>query len=141
MRLRKSHIGWVNKYSLILVIALSFFTSVTGQIIQRGIVVEYDLQQNKKSLGGVAFNVRGANSTVSAPDGKFSLNFRTQKASDRVVVRRIEKSDYELFDPKSIEQWHISADGSQYTIMMCRSKCENPMKQAFHRVKAFDSFV
>ena len=122
MGFRKLRIGWFSRCILILILTLSFLTSVTGQIIQRGIVVEYDLQQHKKSLGGVNFDVRGASSTVSAPDGKFSLNFRTQKAGDRVVVRRIEKSDYELFDPKSIEQWHISADGSQYTIMMCRSE-------------------
>ena len=110
--------------NLFLMVILLFIITqnVYAQAEQHGIVMEYNGREKKNPLSQVEIFVQNAGSTVSDADGRFLLKFRTLKAGDKVVVRRIEKTDYELFNRDALDQWNISRrEGEFFTIVMCRT--------------------
>lgn len=104
---------------IILLVFLSNF-DCKAQCQQHCIVMEYNEAEQKSPLAGVEVLVRNAGSTVSDTNGNVTLRFRTQKTGDRVIVRRIEKSGFEIFNKDAIEQWNITNKGI-FKIVMCRS--------------------
>lgn len=97
-----------------------FFVDSNAQCQQKCIVMEYNETEKKSPLGGVEILVINAGSTISDSNGNVTLKFRTQKPGDRVTVRRIEKSGYEIFNKDALTQWYIMRDGL-FQIVMCRS--------------------
>lgn len=81
-----------------------------AQSVQSGIVLEYDGTATKKPLANVEIVVNNAQSTVSDSHGRFKLQFRTLKAGDRIVVRRITKNGYEIINQEVIDRWIITRD-------------------------------
>lgn len=97
-----------------------FFVDSNAQCQQKCIVMEYNETEKKSPLGGVEVLVINAGSTISDSNGNVTLKFRTQKPGDRVTVRRIEKSGYEIFNKDALLQWNITKEGV-FQIVMCRS--------------------
>ena len=97
-----------------------FFVDSNGQCQQKCVVMEYNGTKKKSPLGGVEVLVINAGSTISDSNGNVTLKFRTQKPGDRVTVRRIEKSGYEIFNKDALLQWNITKEGV-FQIVMCRS--------------------
>ena len=91
-----------------------------AQCVQKCVVMEYNETEKKSPLGGVEVLVINAGSTISDSNGNATLKFRTQKPGDKVTVRRIEKSGYEIFNKDALMQWNITKDGV-FQIVMCRS--------------------
>lgn len=100
---------------------LYLYESVWSQVLQKGVVREYNEQMDKTPLGQVEIVVTNAGSTVSDVNGGFSLQFRTSKPGDKVNVRRIERLGYEVFNREALTQWYITKDGNPFSIVMCRS--------------------
>ena len=98
-----------------------FFVDSNGQCQQKCVVMEYNGTKKKSPLGGVEVLVINAGSTISDSNGNVTLKFRTQKPGDRVTVRRIEKSGYEIFNKEALLQWNITKEGV-FQIVMCRSE-------------------
>ena len=106
-----------------------------GQAHIQGIVLEYNEKQKKTPLGQVEILVQNAGSTVSNADGHFILNFRTLKPGDKVVVRRIEKPQYEIFNRDALDQWTVSRRGDElFTIVMCRSDKFKRLRDKYFQV-------
>ena len=97
-----------------------FFIYSNAQCVQKCVVMEYNETEKKSPLGGVEVLVINAGSTISDSNGNVTLKFRTQKPGDRVTVRRIEKSGYEIFNKDALLQWNITKEGV-FQIVMCRS--------------------
>lgn len=96
--------------------------SLSGQSIQRGVVLEYNEHDKKTPLSNVEIVVSNASSTVSDANGEFVLRFRQLKPGDRIMVRRITKVGYELFNKDAIDQWYIASDDSTpFTIILCKT--------------------
>lgn len=91
-----------------------------AQCVQKCVVMEYNETEKKSPLGGVEVLVINAGSTISDSNGNVTLKFRTQKPGDKVTVRRIEKSGYEIFNKDALTQWNITKEGV-FQIVMCRS--------------------
>ena len=119
-----------NFVSAVLLITIAL--SAHAQISQRGIVLEYNGREQKTPLSQVEIRVQNAGSTISGADGRFTLNFRTLKAGDKVVVRRIEKTGYELFNTDAIDQWNIGrTEGENFTIVMCRTEQLRQLREQY----------
>ena len=97
-----------------------FFIYSNAQCVQKCVVMEYNETEKKSPLGGVEVLVINAGSTISDSNGNVTLKFRTQKPGDRVTVRRIEKSGYEIFNKDALLQWNITKE-EVFQIVMCRS--------------------
>lgn len=120
-------------FSVVLLITIAL--NAHAQVVQRGIVLEYNGREQKTPLGQVEILVQNAGSTVSSADGRFMLNFRTLKAGDKVMVRRIEKVGYELFNRDALDQWIISRhEGENFTIVMCRTEKLKDLRDQYYRV-------
>lgn len=98
-----------------------FSFRLNAQIVQHGIVKEYQESMSKTPLAGVDIVVLNAGTTFSDKDGNFSLKFRTQKIGDRVQYRRIEKLNYEIFNKEALDQWYISSHEKPFVVVMCES--------------------
>lgn len=96
------------KKLLPLLLSLLFALTLSSQVVQKGLAVEYNEKAAKTALAGVEFRVQRAGSTASDAKGAFALDFPTLKAGDRVAVRRIEKPGYEIFNKEAVEQWNIN---------------------------------
>lgn len=94
--------------------------TVSAQATQKGIVKEYHGKEAKTVLETVEINIRSAQSTISATDGTFQLNFLSLKPGDRISVREIKKHGYEIFNKDAIDQWNINPDAT-FEIVLCRS--------------------
>ena len=106
-----------------------------SQVCQHGLVLEYNEKHEKTPLGQVEILVQNAGSTVSNTNGSFTLNFRTLKHGDKVVVRRIEKPEYELFNRDAIDQWIISrSENDIFTIVMCRSDRLKRLRDNYYKI-------
>lgn len=92
-----------------------------SQTVQRGVVVEYNAEKKATPLSNVEIVVANAGSTVTNEKGEFTLRFRQLKPGDHVVVRRIMKVGYEIFNKEAIEQWYISGDDVPFVIELCKS--------------------
>lgn len=118
------------------IITILFFFTFAGfaQTVQKGFVKEYNEKNQKAPLEGVEINVRSASSSVSDDTGGFSLNFITLKPGDKINVRAIRKSGYEIFNKDAIEQWNLNPQ-TPFTIVMIRSDrfkkiCDNYYSKA-----------
>lgn len=64
--------------------------------------------------------------------GNFALSFLTLEPGEKVVVRRIEKPGYEVFNKEAVEQWNISTS-TPFKIVMCRSDKFKSLKDLYYR--------
>lgn len=121
------------KYLKLIILILALFPAWTfAQTIQKGIVVEYNEGNVPIPLSNVEIVVANAGSTVSNAKGEFTLSFRQLKPGDRVIVRRILKVGYEVFNTEAIDQWYISSDeNSPFMIQLCKTEYLN---NARHRM-------
>lgn len=106
-------------------------TTCMGQIAQMGKTLQYNGTNTKATLDGVSISAIGAPTTVSNENGDFTLNFRVLHAGDKVNIRRIEKSGFEVFNPDQLEQWNISAKGEAYNIVLCSTEFLNNKKSEY----------
>ena len=84
-------------------------------------VVEYNGKEAKTPLEGVSLTVGNAASTMSDAQGLLTLTFRTLHAGDPVVIRRVGKVGYEVFNLEAVEQWTISPQVT-FQLVLCRSE-------------------
>ena len=119
------------KKLLPLILSLLFALTLSAQVVQKGIAVEYNEKAAKTALAGVEFRVQRAGSTASDAKGAFELDFPTLKAGDRVAVRRIEKPGYEVFNKEAVEQWNINPSRA-FTVVMCRSDKFKALKDRYY---------
>lgn len=100
-----------------------FFTTLSAQSVQKGVVLQYCGQEEKKPLAGVSVSAQNAAAVVSAADGSFTLQFRTLHAGDAIKFRRIDASGYEVMNPETIESLVIgNADNDKpIQIVLCKS--------------------
>ena len=127
----------MKKIFLIISITLScvFGTVVSAQTVQSGTVSEYKEALKKRPLGGVELLISNAPTTVSDKGGKFSLQFQTLKPGQKVNIRRIEKSGYEIFNKDALDQWNINPD-EPFVILMVRSDRFKEIKDNYNRVSS-----
>lgn len=119
--------------TILAVVSLS--TTISAQVIQEGIIQEYNEAAKKTPLAGVELNIRSAGSTVSDNGGHFSLEFMTLKPGEKVNVRRIEKLGYEIFNKEAVEQWNINPN-NPFVIVMCRSDKFKKIRDNYERVSS-----
>lgn len=124
----------------ILILLICSFTCVIAQVTERGYVREYNGRQEKKPLAMVEIKVANAGTTTSLEDGSFLLQFRTQKAGDRVSLTRLYKEGYELFNKTSVQQWNISNSGRPFELLMCSSKRFKEIYDSYARV-SYESYA
>lgn len=108
----------------------------SAQVEQRGIVLEYNERNQKTPLANVEILVTNANSTISDKDGKFILTFRTRKPGDKVIVRRIEKLGYEIFNKEALEEWNITSDTHSFVIIMCEAEKFKRIRDNYYRISS-----
>ena len=115
-------------------------STLFGQSVQDGIVLEYNGKNAKTPLANVEIVVNNAGSTVSDSNGKFTLNFRTLKPGDRITIRRIEKIGYEVFNTETVEQLVITRANEPITIVMCKTETLRNIRNQYTRIaqKSYD---
>ena len=114
------------------IICLLIAFGASAQVVQRGVVVEYNEKARKTALAGVEVRAQRAGSTVSDKKGGFILDFPTLKAGEKVSVRRIEKPGYEVFNKEAVEQWNINPS-QPFTVVMCRSDRFKRIRDGYER--------
>ncbi len=127
--MKKSHL-----FATVCVIALSQF-SAFAQTSQKGVVKEYREENNKRPLAGVEVEITNAGSVVSDRKGDFLLEFRTFKPGQKVNVRRIEKTGYEIFNKEALEQWNINPD-EPFTIVMVKQELFKEIRDNYSRISS-----
>ena len=108
-----------------------FFTKM-----QKKYVKKYNDAKKKTPLAGVELVVNNAGSNVSGKDGRFTLSFRTLKPGDKVDVRKIEKTGYEIFNKDALEAWRIANDGSEFMVVLCKSAKFKALKDQYNAVSS-----
>ncbi|MBQ0057647.1 MAG: hypothetical protein KBT20_08325 [Bacteroidales bacterium] len=83
-------------------------------------ILEYNGKDSKTPLKGVGLTVNNAGAAMSDDQGLLTLSFRTLKAGDAVVLRRLEKAGYEVFNQEAVEQWTV-APQQTFQLILCRS--------------------
>ncbi len=112
---------WCRPGSLALVLWLAGLgIGLHAQSTQAVQVLEYNGKAAKTPMQGVGVTVNNAGAAMSDAQGQLVLNFRTFKAGDPVVIRRIEKAGYEVFNQEAVEQWTI-APKQPFQLVLCRS--------------------
>ena len=124
------------KRIVFIVILLIIVNNMFAQTVQNGVVKEYNERLDKTPLNHVEINISNAASTASDEKGDFKLQFRTLKPGDKVIVRRIEKLGYEIFNKEALEQWYISRDGKPFTIIMCKSEKFKRIRDNYSRISS-----
>ncbi len=109
--------------------------TVSAQTSQKGIVKEYREENNKRPLPGVEVEITNAGSVVSDKKGDFLLEFRTFKPGQKVNVRRIEKSGYEIFNKEALEQWNINPE-EPFTIVMVKQELFKEIRDNYSRISS-----
>ena len=100
-------------------------TSAWAQAVQQGQVLEYQGTQDKTPLPNVVIAAQNAASTQSSADGTFTLQFRTLHAGDDILMRRVERSGYEVMNPEAIQNLRITrqeANQKPIQIVMCSKR-------------------
>lgn len=105
------------RYILTIIFSMVISFTISGQGVQKGIVLEYNGPAANKPLAGVEIRIKKANSTVSDKDGKFTLRFNNLNSGDRVEVLSLEKKGYELFNKSELEQWNINPNITHLIVM------------------------
>lgn len=118
-----------------LVLALTN-TAAYAQSIEKGKVVQYNGREAKTALGGVEIQAANAGSTVSGAKGNFTLNFKKMKPGDKIMVTRLEKTGYILFNKEAVEQWHISRTGKPFSIVMCKEEKYREIRNNYERISS-----
>lgn len=126
-------------YIIGVMVYLMSFTTLKAQVEQSIVVTEYNGKSEKTPLSGVNVTVLNAASTMSGEDGKAVLRFRTLHAGDKVSIRRIEKSGYELFNSMATDQWTVSTN-RPFQLVLCRSDKFKALRDQYSRV-ASDSYA
>lgn len=124
-----------NKSYKCLIFAIAIPFAVNAQVNQKGYVLEYNEELAKTPLSDVEIVVKGSGQRVSNEDGSFELRFRTERPGDPVIVNRIEKIGYEVFNKEAIEQWNISPM-KPFNIVMCNSKRFKSIRDNYERVSS-----
>ncbi|MCR5395661.1 MAG: hypothetical protein K6E86_09725 [Bacteroidales bacterium] len=119
--------------------ALLLAPKAKAQTQQDIVITEYNGKEQKTPLSGVSVTVLNAVASVSDAQGKASLRFRTLHAGDKVTVRRIVKSGYEVFNTQALEQWSISPQ-RPFQIILCQSERFRALRDQYSRV-ASDSYA
>lgn len=132
----------MNRKQLIICLFLLSFLPlfVNSQVVQRGVVKEYNGRHEKTPLSNVSLVINNAGSTMSDNSGEFRLQFRTLKAGDKVKIEEIYKEGYELFNKDAIEQWVISNNDYPFTIVMCQSSRIKALKDQYAKV-SYESYA
>ena len=107
--------------------------SLMAQTEQQVVITEYKGKEQKTPLEGVSVTVLNAATTVSDQNGNVSLRFRTLHPGDRVSVRRIVKSGYEIFNTQAIEQWNISPN-HPFQLILCQTEQLVALRSQYSRV-------
>jgi len=92
-----------------------------AQSEQRVQIVEYNGKAEKTPVQGVGLSVNNAGSAMSDAQGFLTLKFRTLHAGDPVVIRRIEKAGYEVFNLEAVQQWTVSPQ-IPFQLVICKSE-------------------
>lgn len=101
--------------------ALSLLTATAfAQSTQNVQILEYNGKEAKTPMQGVSIAVNNAATAMSDAQGMLTLSFRTLHAGDPVVIRRIEKAGYEVFNLEAVEQWNISPRET-FQLVICKS--------------------
>ncbi|MBR0036882.1 MAG: hypothetical protein IJP70_04500 [Bacteroidales bacterium] len=108
------------KRIIIPVLALLLSALSYAQSTQQVQILEYNGKEAKTPIQGVGLTVANAGAALSDAQGVLTLNFRTNKAGDPVVIRRIEKAGYEVFNREAVEQWTV-APNVPFLLVLCRS--------------------
>jgi len=108
------------KSKILLLCAMACSMSLQAQVSQKVQVLEYQGDEKKTALQGVEVSVINAGSTMSDAKGQVDLQFRTLHTGDKVNVRRLQKSGYEIFNKAALDQWTISPT-KPFRLVMCRT--------------------
>lgn len=100
--------------------AVFFIFGAEAQIVQKGVILEYNFTSHKTPIAGVEIKITGAGSTVSKADGSFELNLLTAKAGDLIRNITFQKEGYLIFNKNAVSQWNINPH-KPFTIVLCRS--------------------
>lgn len=95
--------------------------SLWAQSVQQVQVMEYNGREKKTPLAGVSLSVQNAGSSMSDAQGALTLQFRSQKAGDKVQVRRIDLAGYEVFNQDAVDAWTISTQRT-FQLVLCKSE-------------------
>lgn len=120
--------------AIVFMAAASALPTAFAQSKQDGIVKEYRGVKEKTPVPGVEIVVANAGQNISGKNGKFSLTFRTLKPGDRIQVTRLEKAGYEIFNKEALDNWRIANDGSEFTIILCKSSKFKELKDHYYTV-------
>jgi len=105
----------------IISIAIALFSvEAMAQSQQQVQIVEYNGKAEKTPVQGVGLSVNNAGTTMSDAQGTLTLSFRTLHAGDPVVIRRMEKVGYEIFNLEAVEQWTVSPQ-VPFQLVICKS--------------------
>lgn len=117
-------------YPLVFLSIIFFPSLLIAQAVQPCIVKQYNQKETKTPLAGVLVEVRGAGTEVSDAQGALTLNFTTLKPGDRVTMRSVTKSGYEVFNTSAVEQWTISRDRTPFQIVLVKSEYMAQLKRS-----------
>jgi len=115
---------------VILTILLSILCSSASfaQSVAYGTVWEYNVKGRKAPLAGVEIVVAGAGSTISDANGNFKLSFRVMKPGDNILVKRVSKTGYEVFNHEAIEHLLIPRNPNEAPISIVLIKTRDLAK-------------
>ena len=116
-----------------LTVLFGLFLSVPmlhAQSVQKVQVFEYRGAEPKVPLEGVTIAVQNAPQMQSDQQGEMQLQFRTQKRGEKVQVRRIEKTGYEIFNNDALQQWNISEE-RPFRVVMCRTEFLKSLREQY----------
>lgn len=108
-------------------------TSLLAQSEQRVQVVEYNGKSEKTPVQGVGVSVNNAGTTISDAEGFLTLKFRTLHAGDPIVIRKVEKAGYEIFNLEAVEQWVVSPQ-VPFQLVICKSDRVRALCEQYSKV-------
>lgn len=111
----------------------SFMVNVQAQSVVKVRVLEYNGKEAKTPVPNVALQVSGAGTTATNANGECLLRFRMAKAGEKVILNKIDKVGYEIFNTSAVNNWHISED-APFTIVICKSEMLNSLYDQYMKV-------
>lgn len=104
-----------------------------GQFNQKGLVKEYNRRSQKTVYSApVEIQTKGAGSTVSGSDGRFTLNFNTAHVGDTISSFSIHPAndDYTLFNTQKISDWILTSN-REMEVMVCKKSIIDDIEQRY----------
>lgn len=123
----------MKKRIIALLLLCSTLFSLHAQSTQQVQVLEYNGKADKTPVQGVNLTVNNAASAISDAAGFLTLSFRTLKAGDPIVIRRIDKAGYEVFNLEAVEQWTI-APNVPFQLVICKSDRVRALCDQYSRI-------